>query len=454
MGANSVTLELRAEDLGATATAERVGSAVLSLQDQIAAREQAAAVRARQHEAAVGAAERGQRKLATAIENTTNSANLTAITITRMRGLLLGLAQGAVIGAVATLAAQFFAARKNNDDLTQSVVNQGAKWDPYRSQLDAVRASTVMLYNDQLRLVKLQERDTGERLERQIAHLKTMREKNEAAASDLRRPEGNRDRFALAVAEQTIEIDKQVIKLEEWKELNGRVPLTVGEVVTSLQALQSTWSETTVSMGDTYEVWQRHEEMLTATVQARARDRALARDWEADQEILAITRAMEFRKQAEAIEIANKLGMANVLSSIAGLSASRSKALFLVGRAAAVAQSLVSAHAAAAMAAASPPGPPFTLPLAAAVLKWGYLNAAAAAAVQFATGGFSGGGGGPSGNSGPSSTPAPAREIGPSASAQPLPQTINIYIDGNLVDLSQLSRELRPYQIQLTKDTI
>jgi hypothetical protein len=159
---------------------------------------------------------------------------------------------------------------------------------------------------------------------------------------------------------------------------------------------------------------------------------------------------LELDKMYSQVHQQGALALGTTLLSAANI---KSKAIFALSKALGVAQIFVATNVAAAEALAHPPGPPTTIPLAASVKAWGYANAAATA-VQFATGGFSGGGGGPSGNSGPSSTPAPAREIGPSASAQPLPQTINIYIDGNLVDLSQLSRELRPYQIQLTKDTI
>ena len=457
MGANSVTFELRAEDLGATATAERVGGKIAAQQDTIAAREQAAAGRARQHEAAVGSAERGQRKLATAIENTTNTTNLTATALTRMRGLLLGLAQGAVIGAVAALAAQFFTTRKNVEDLTASVVGQAAKWDPYRAKLDEVRASTVALYNDQLRLLKLQERDTGERLERQIAHLENMRKQNEAAARDLRRPEGNRDRFALAVAEQTVEIDKQKIKLEEWERTMALEPLTVAQVKIAVPD----------DAGGAVALLQQSLDLVTSirdADRARVERDTLAHDqWKIDQtratndalfaEHDAHTKAMlELDKMYSQVHQQGALALGTTLLSAANI---KSKAIFALSKALGVAQIFVATNVAAAEALAHPPGPPTTIPLAASVKAWGYANAAATAAIGMAQT-FSGGGGGGAvgGPSVVSSVPASAREIGPSASAQPLPQTINIYIDGNLVDLSQLSRELRPYQIQLTKDTI
>lgn len=129
----------------------------------------------------------------------------------------------------------------------------------------------------------------------------------------------------------------------------------------------------------------------------------------------------QLRLQEDAAALQGQVAM---LGTLAGLSASNSRAMFLVGKAAAVAQSLVSAHAAAAMALASPPGPPLTIPLAATVLKWGYANAALAAAVQFATGGFSRGGAPSLGGAGSSSIPSSSQTGGGS----PTPQRVTVDI--------------------------
>jgi hypothetical protein len=62
------------------------------------------------------------------------------------------------------------------------------------------------------------------------------------------------------------------------------------------------------------------------------------------------------------------------------LGAGKSKELFLITRAAAAAQAYVQANLAYAQALASPPGPPWTIPLAETVRVTGYVNAAAIAA--------------------------------------------------------------------------
>jgi len=182
-----------------------------------------------------------------------------------------------------------------------------------------------------------------------------------------------------------------------------------------------------------------HQEALGQQIQDAARYELAVRQQTADMAI--------------AIEQVKNQGMLAVASTLLSAAAGKSKAIFALSKALGVAQIVVATNVAAAEALAHPPGPPTTIPLAASVKAWGYALAAATGAVGLAQT-FAAGGGSPGGAGGSTSVPATAREIGPSASAQPLPQTINIYIDGNLVDLSQLSRELRPYQIQLTKDTI
>jgi len=390
------------------------------------------------------------------VDSMTSSSGLAATALTRVRGILFGFAQGAVIGAVAALAAQFFATRRNVDALTKSVVDQAAQWDPYRTKLDAVRSSTVLLYNDQLALVKLQGRDTGERLEREIAALEKGRALRQRAMEDERRPQWLRENMQEQVAGLTVEIDKNKIKIEEWRDLMARTPLTVGGVQTSLQALRSDWSETTVEMGDTYAIWMAHDAMLTASMQAAARDRVAARDWQADQELAAIRRAMTEREQAATAEMAIEQAKAATLGALSGavlaVAGQRNRAAIALSKLLALAQIAIQTRVAYMAALAPPPlglGPVAGQPLANWVLLQGIASGVAVAAASLGSGGGSSGGAG-----GSTSVPATAREIGPSASAQPLPQTINIYIDGNLVDLSQLSRELRPYQIQLTKDTI
>lgn len=68
---------------------------------------------------------------------------------------------------------------------------------------------------------------------------------------------------------------------------------------------------------------------------------------------------------------------ANLMSAVAGR---ESKAAFFMSRAAAIAQSIVATRVASAMALATPPGPPYTIPLAANVELAGNINTAAIAA--------------------------------------------------------------------------
>lgn len=83
-------------------------------------------------------------------------------------------------------------------------------------------------------------------------------------------------------------------------------------------------------------------------------------------------------------ETDNQMATLNMYGAFANLAialgGNKSKELFLITRAVAVAQAVVQAQLASAQALASPPGPPYTIPLSGAVLAAGYANAAAMAA--------------------------------------------------------------------------
>ena len=108
---------------------------------------------------------------------------------------------------------------------------------------------------------------------------------------------------------------------------------------------------------------------------------------------------IEANKQARILALEQSAGRSrqqiikSIGSGILGMVIKDSKALFAVTKALEVGQAVMAAYAASNLALAHPPGPPSTIPLAAAVLKTGLLNAAAIAATGFAQVVASGGGG-------------------------------------------------------------
>tara|TARA_R110000822_G_scaffold306559_2_gene432927 strand:- start:2087 stop:4090 length:2004 start_codon:yes stop_codon:yes gene_type:complete len=107
-------------------------------------------------------------------------------------------------------------------------------------------------------------------------------------------------------------------------------------------------------------------------------------------------------------------GIVGLMQSFAGKSKKASKALMLIQGALSAYQIYASTEAAAALALAQPPGPPTTIPFAAAISTSGKLKAGAVLAGA-ATGAFSGGGGGGGSPSSPISRPSgttsPASEV-------------------------------------------
>lgn len=111
------------------------------------------------------------------------------------------------------------------------------------------------------------------------------------------------------------------------------------------------------------------------------------KDKYADEDRKRALAKQKFQADTDMAQLNAAGAVANALYTIGK---SSSKELFLVTRAAAVAQAVVQANLASAQALASPPGPPFTIPLASAIKIAGYANAAtmAATAIQGLRGGM------------------------------------------------------------------
>lgn len=139
---------------------------------------------------------------------------------------------------------------------------------------------------------------------------------------------------------------------------------------------------------------------------------------DSEQKRQGIIQSSEARQmQIRMTSAANALSFTqNALNAMASFTDGKSKVMFAVTKAVAVAQAIVAAHLASAQALASPPGPPYTIPLAASVLGWGYANAALTAAVAI--------GQGVSGNGAPwSGSASPSGNSSSPVVTQPLPQT-------------------------------
>lgn len=122
-------------------------------------------------------------------------------------------------------------------------------------------------------------------------------------------------------------------------------------------------------------------------------------------------------------------GIVGLMQSFAGKSKKASKALMLIQGALSAYQIYASTEAAAALALAQPPGPPTTIPFAAAISTSGKIKAGAVLAGA-ASGAFSGGGGGGGGPSVPISRPSTALNS-PSNDTPKSTRTVDIRTDGS-----------------------
>tara|TARA_R110000772_G_scaffold42835_3_gene99166 strand:+ start:3964 stop:6660 length:2697 start_codon:yes stop_codon:yes gene_type:complete len=156
---------------------------------------------------------------------------------------------------------------------------------------------------------------------------------------------------------------------------------------------------------------------IALTEEFRALQLATAQEFEANMTD-AKAEGTDDRISLDNDELQSKIQMAQgivgLMQSFAGKSKKASKALMLIQGALSAYQIYASTEAAAALALAQPPGPPTTIPFAAAISTSGKIKAGAVLAGA-ATGAFSGGGGGGGGSpsspiSRPSGTTSPSNE--------------------------------------------
>lgn len=156
----------------------------------------------------------------------------------------------------------------------------------------------------------------------------------------------------------------------------------------------------------------------------------------------ALTQNMQYQNA-----IANVMLIQGVLNLAAAFTGKHNTALFLMQKAAAIAMTIIHAHAAAAAAVAPPPmglGPILGPPVAAKLLAFGYLQAAAIAATTI--GQLSAGG---KGGSVPTPGSRKKADLQEEKTAEPAPvqhrsQAVNVYIYGHVIDHDKFARETLP----------
>jgi len=137
--------------------------------------------------------------------------------------------------------------------------------------------------------------------------------------------------------------------------------------------------------------------------------------------------------------------MLGIMSMLYNASGKQSQALFYLMKAAAVAQAVINAWLAYTFALATPPGPPYTIPLAKMALAMGLAGAAAIAATAFMSSSTGAGvGGTATGGTAPvvQTTETAAETTGVTTTQRPV--EVKIYVQGNIIDQDKFARELIP----------
>lgn len=196
-----------------------------------------------------------------------------------------------------------------------------------------------------------------------------------------------------------------------------------------------------------------YQARLIKMYEAGANEQALMNELNAwDLQTTALTQMQKLNTYAQT---------ANMIIGVMGMMGSFMKghntALFLLQKAAAIAITIVNAHAAAVAALAPPPmglGPVLGIPLSAKMLTFGYINAAliAATAIGEMAGGGKGGASIPS--AGGYSYNQPTTPTWEKTEEVKQGKQITIHIHGNVIDHAAFVRELAPYINEAQGDNV
>ena len=189
---------------------------------------------------------------------------------------------------------------------------------------------------------------------------------------------------------------------------------------------------------------QRFENEITAAEQIKdvwllSIDERIEAEARGQERLLEIERrTAELRENYAADTSSAIMNFTNALYEFSGR---KSKALFNLNKAAGISNAIIDTYGAANKALNHPPGPPTTIPIAAAVTAAGLANVAAISSQS-----FGGGGATPAAGGFGAGTPTSPIITEPEANIEPVPEskTIQINIHGNVVDHDQFAREIIP----------
>lgn len=165
------------------------------------------------------------------------------------------------------------------------------------------------------------------------------------------------------------------------------------------------------------------------------------RQWEADAHLQIVQmqaeeerRIEEYKNKAKTQSMMNwaQTGM-NIMAAVQVFTGKESKIIFAMAKGLEVAKATMAAFAASTMALASPPGPPWTIPLSHAVLAMGLANAAAIAATAFGEMKSAGGAGGAIIPASVPSAPVPYASPIPAAEQAGGRPTFTVIIEGDFI---------------------
>lgn len=394
--------------------------------------------------------------------------------VQELRTTLTNVLWSNVALAVATVVMQFAAwaiesvkAKENTKELTDAIEDQARGWGLLPDKIKDVTQATIDLYNIKLLMAQHDERKKGKELEGQIKELTELNEQLQRNLSALERfpevaAEGASGEYKLLdtlpgkILKNKLAMAELKVELEAWQKLQNMKPADRSKVNSYInkdeikqarearQTLLEQWANGEYQFGlMVADMQHKHHDDIMNKIEARIKKRQEEKDKE-------LTAEEEGLRRAEAIQQKKQDVILGSLAFISRSALREHKAFFAIVKAADIAQATMDTCTAATKAYKDVPYP-FNIALSGMIYAAGMANVAKIAGTGFGGSGSGGGGGG--GAIGSATSGAGTGSPGAVYNANPS-QSIQIIVNGNIVDHAAFVRELQPYFKEVQVDTL
>lgn len=194
-----------------------------------------------QTKAAFQSASAGAQRMDNQVRKMGDAYEYAALGMKRMQSMISGMAFGVVVGAVSAVTEatiKYFKEMTITEEtikkLNDSVMQQADAWKILPEPMDKATESIIRMYNADLKVLQLAERDKDIGILKKIENLTKHRdalEKNVGFMTEFGEVEGDN---SLAIAQTTVEIEKAAAAYNRWLALMDMAPTTVDKVTAAM----------------------------------------------------------------------------------------------------------------------------------------------------------------------------------------------------------------------------